>query len=148
MGKGIPHPSVPLLHGPHQSIQLSGLCSFDSCTEIIRHPQQTINLVGELYTDTKCCVRTAEGTSEAFEVKTRVRQECILSPLLFNCFLDQIVNYVSAWRRVACRVFHRRRAVAVLLRQDFCLSPHSRYYVLMQMTWLLLQSPGVKCGTW
>ena len=49
-------------------------------------PNQLVNLVGELYTGTKCCVRTMEGTSEAFEVKTGVRQECILSPLPFNCF--------------------------------------------------------------
>ena len=55
-------------------------------------PNQLVNLVGELYTETKCCVRTAEGTSEAFEVKTGVRQGCILSPLLFNCFLDRIVK--------------------------------------------------------
>ena len=39
-------------------------------------------------------MRTTEGTSEAFEVKTGVRQGCILSPSLFNCFLDRIVNDV------------------------------------------------------
>ena len=39
-------------------------------------------------------MRTTEGTSEAFEVKTGVRQGCILSPLLFNCFLDRIVKDV------------------------------------------------------
>ena len=37
-------------------------------------PNQLVNLVGELYTGTKCCVRTVEGTSEAFEAKTGVRQ--------------------------------------------------------------------------
>ena len=59
-------------------------------------PNQLVNLVVELYTGTKCCVRTAEGTSEAFEVKTGVRQGCILSPLLFNCFLDGIVKGVMS----------------------------------------------------
>ena len=40
-------------------------------------------------------MRTAEGTSEAFEVKTGVRQGCILSPTLFNCFyVHCIVNDV------------------------------------------------------
>ena len=47
-------------------------------------PNQLVNLVGELYTGTKCCVRTAEGTSEAIVVKTEVRQACILSPLLHS----------------------------------------------------------------
>ena len=58
-------------------------------------PNQLVNLVGELYTGTKCCVRTMEGTSEAFEVTTGVRQGCILSPRLFNCFLDQIMKEVA-----------------------------------------------------
>ena len=59
-------------------------------------PNQLVNLVEELYAGTKCCVRTAEGTSEAFEVKTDVRQGCTLSPLLFNCFLDRIVKEVMS----------------------------------------------------
>ena len=57
-----------------------------------RVPQQLIDIIKELYTGTWCCVRTAEGTSEDFEVKTGVRQGCILSPLLFNCFMDRIVR--------------------------------------------------------
>ena len=59
-------------------------------------PNKLIDLVRELYTGTKCCVRTAEGTSEAFEMKTEVRQGCTLSPLLFNCFLDRIVKEVMS----------------------------------------------------
>ena len=59
-------------------------------------PNQMVNLVGELYTGIRCCVRTEEGTSKAFELKTRVRQGCILSPLLFNCFLGQIVKKVMS----------------------------------------------------
>ena len=37
-------------------------------------------------------MRTAEGTSKDFEVKTGVRQGCVLSPLLFNCFMDRILR--------------------------------------------------------
>ena len=57
-----------------------------------RVPQQLIDIIKELYTGTWCCVRTSEGTSEDFEVKTGVRQGCVLSPLLFNCFMDRIVR--------------------------------------------------------
>ena len=57
-----------------------------------RVPQQLIDIIKELYTGTWCCVRTEEGTSEDFEVKTGVRQGCVLSPLLFNCFMDRIVR--------------------------------------------------------
>ena len=62
---------------------------------ILRHyrvPQQLIDIIKELYIGTWCCVRTAEGTSEDFEVKTGVRQGCVLSPLLFNCFMDRILR--------------------------------------------------------
>ena len=40
-------------------------------------------------------VRTAGGTSEEFEVNTGVWQGCVLSPLLFNCFLDKILREVT-----------------------------------------------------
>ena len=70
-------------------------------------PNQLVNLVGELYSGTKCRVRTTEGTSEAFEVKTGLRQGCILSLLLFNCFLDCIVKDVlSVLVNIPCRVLH------------------------------------------
>lgn len=42
----------------------------------------------ELYTGTICHVRTEDGVSEDFEIRSGVRQGCVLSPLLFNCYLD------------------------------------------------------------
>ena len=57
-----------------------------------RVPQQQIDIIKELYFGTWCCVRTAEAALEDFEVKTGVRQGCVLSPLLFNCFMDRIVR--------------------------------------------------------
>ena len=62
---------------------------------VLRHyrvPQQLIDIIKELYTGTLCCVITAYVTSEDFEVKTGVRQGCVLSPLLFNCFMDRILR--------------------------------------------------------
>ena len=41
-------------------------------------------------------MRIVERTSEDFEVRTGVRQGCILSPLLFNCFMDRIVREAGA----------------------------------------------------
>ena len=43
-------------------------------------PQQLVEIIGDLHTETHCQVRTAGGTSEKFEVNTGVRQGCVLSP--------------------------------------------------------------------
>ena len=62
---------------------------------ILKHykvPQQLIDIIKKMYTGTWCCVRTAERTLEDFEVKTGVRQGCVLSSLLFNRFMDRILR--------------------------------------------------------
>ena len=55
-------------------------------------PRHLIDMVRELYTGTYCRVRTSEGVSDVFEVKSGVRQGCVLSPLLFNAYMDKIVR--------------------------------------------------------
>ena len=72
-------------------------------------PQQLIDIIKELYTGTWCCVRTAEGKSEDFEVKTGVRQGCVLSPLLFNCFMDRIVREAMEMTRGGLHVEYTTR---------------------------------------
>ena len=62
---------------------------------ILRHygvTHQLASIVTDLYTGTTCRVRAGEGISEEFEVKTGVRQGCVLSPLLFNCYMDYILR--------------------------------------------------------
>ena len=57
---------------------------------IMRHYRVTHQLpviATDLYTGTTCRVRASEGISEEFEVKTGVRQGCVLSPMLFNCYV-------------------------------------------------------------
>ena len=53
---------------------------------------QLVDIIQELHTDTRCDVRTADGVSDDFQVKSGVRQGCVLSPLLFNCFMDRILK--------------------------------------------------------
>ena len=60
-----------------------------------RVPQQLVEIIEDLYAGTWCRVRTTEGTSQDFEVKTDVRQGCVLSPILFNCFRDRILKEVA-----------------------------------------------------
>ena len=58
-------------------------------------PHQLVDIIQPLYTGTWCQVRTGDGTSEAFEVRSGVRQGCVLSPLLFNCFMDRILKEMT-----------------------------------------------------
>ena len=58
-------------------------------------PQQLVEIIEDLYVGTWCHVRTTEGTSQDFEVKTGVRQGCVLSPILFNCAMDRILKQVA-----------------------------------------------------
>ncbi|KAI5752610.1 hypothetical protein M8J77_018598 [Diaphorina citri] len=60
--------------------------------EDLKIPSAEIRLIECLYWNQKGKVRTKEGTSSAFEVKKGVRQGCIISPILFNIFVEQIVN--------------------------------------------------------
>ena len=74
--------------------------AYDSvdCTAILRSygvPQQLVDIIQELYTRTGFHVRTTDGVSEDFQVKTGVRQGCVLSPLLFNCVTDRILREVT-----------------------------------------------------
>ena len=64
-------------------------------TAILREygvPQKLVTIIKELHAKTWCQVRSAGETSERFEVATVVQQGCVLSPLLFNCFLDKILR--------------------------------------------------------
>ena len=53
-------------------------------------PQQLVEIIEDLHTETRCQVRSAGGTSEEFEVNTGVGY--VLSPLLFYCFIDKILK--------------------------------------------------------
>ena len=67
-------------------------------------PRQLVAIVEELHSETWCQVRSAGDTSERFEV-TGVQQGCVLSPLLFNCFLDKILREVMTTLRRRMEAF-------------------------------------------
>ena len=51
--------------------------------------------VQSFYDDSKACVRSENGISEWFSVNVGLRQGCVLSPWLFNVYMDGVVREVS-----------------------------------------------------
>ena len=52
--------------------------------------------VKSLYEDSKACVRVGNEVSEWFPVRVGLRQGCVMSPWLFNLFIDGVVREVNA----------------------------------------------------
>ena len=55
-------------------------------------PEKIVRILESLYGGTVSAVRTKSGLSEWFETTVGVKQGCILSPMLFNVFLEAIMS--------------------------------------------------------
>ena len=51
--------------------------------------------VKSFYVNSKACVRVGGGVSEYFPVKMGLRQGCVMSPWLFNIYMDGVVREVN-----------------------------------------------------
>ena len=51
-----------------------------------------VRLLKALYRDTQSAVRVEGDLTEWFNVNTGLRQGCLLSPMLFNIFIDQVIR--------------------------------------------------------
>ena len=49
----------------------------------------------EFYEDCRACVRVGNGVSEWFPVNVGLRQGCVMSPWLFNVYMDGVVRAVN-----------------------------------------------------
>jgi len=68
-----------------------------------------INIFKPLYDNSSCCVKTASGYTEFFEIVSGVRQGCILSPFLFIIVIDFVMRrtmdkseYGIVWQKRNC----------------------------------------------
>ena len=55
-------------------------------------PDNLTCLLRNLYAGQKAAVRTRHGTTDWFQIGTEVRQGCILSPCLFNLYVEYIMR--------------------------------------------------------
>ena len=53
---------------------------------------ELLRAVRSLYICSQAAVRTREGVTDWFEVKCGLRQGCVLSPLLFITYMDNIMK--------------------------------------------------------
>jgi len=61
-------------------------------------PDKIISLIRCTYKDLSCKIAHAGQLSESFEVKTAVRQGCLLSPFLFLLVIDWIMKTTTTGR--------------------------------------------------
>ena len=55
-------------------------------------PDHLTCLLRNLYAGQETTVRTGDGTTDSFQTGKRVRQGCILSPFLFNLYVEYIMR--------------------------------------------------------
>ena len=78
--------------------------SIDRATlwKIMRHygiPQKLVTLVEKMYDGTTCRILNEGQLTDSFEIKTGVKQGCLLSPFLFILALDWLLKQVTRGKR-------------------------------------------------
>ena len=54
-----------------------------------------LNGTKSMYANSLACVRVKGGKSECFRINSGVRQGCIMSPWLFNVYMDAVMREVK-----------------------------------------------------
>ena len=54
-----------------------------------------LKAVRSFYVESRACVRVGNDVSEWFPVNVELRQGCVLSPWLFNVYMDGVVREVN-----------------------------------------------------
>ena len=62
----------------------------------IKTSQKMLNMLKGIYNQVNCCVRWKSEISEFFDCPLGVKQGCILSPLIFSLFVNEVANVVSS----------------------------------------------------
>ena len=82
-----------------------------------------MNVIKSIYVDILACVRVKGGEKECFRIDSGVRQGCIMSPCLFNIYMDSVSDegnrgrFFEVCRRRGLKVNAGKRKVMLLDRE-------------------------------
>ena len=65
------------------------------CLSEIGIDDKELQIISKLYWEQSACVRTESGMTSDFKIKKGVRQDCVLSPNLFNLYTEKIFREVG-----------------------------------------------------
>ncbi len=55
-----------------------------------------LSAIKSLYEEESACVKISGETSEHFEIKVGLRQRCVMSPWLFNVYMDGVMRKMKS----------------------------------------------------
>lgn len=89
-----------------------------------------LNAIKSLYKNVKCSVRTVYGMTDVFNVKRGLKQGCVVSPLLFNLYVNDLILNIN---QLKCGVPVNRKCISMMLFADdiVFLAPTARALQMM-----------------
>ena len=70
---------------------------------------EVLSGINSMYVDSSACVRVKGGESEQFTIDSGVKQGCIMSPWLFNVYIDAMMEVKMGMGRTGVRFLEDRR---------------------------------------
>ncbi len=56
-----------------------------------------LSAINSFYEEASTCVKISRETGEPFEIKVGLRQGCVMSPWLFNIYMDGVMTTCGFW---------------------------------------------------
>ena len=113
--------------------------------KLLRHygvPEKTISLIRYTFQDMSCRIAHAGQLSESFEVKTGVRQGCLLSPFLLLLVMDWIMKTTTTGRNSGIQWTLRTQLDDLDFADDLAILSHSHSQLQDKTTLLETISAG------